>query len=101
MSQAQQYFDMARQAAERKEHVAAVVYTGLSALLATSVEESTRAVEALMEYGGIPKKPADKLATFEWVKYIVAIRSLGGTLETRVQQLIEKTNSEADKNATA
>ena len=100
MKQAQQYAIMARKAAEKKEHVAAVVYTGLSALLATSVEESTRNVEALIEYGSIPKHPTDQSATYEWAQYIVAVRSLGVALDTRVQQLIEKTNLEADRNAT-
>ena len=101
MEQAQQYFDMARQAMEEKAHVARVVYGGLGALLSTSAEESTRAVEALMEYGSIPKKPIDRLATYHLARYIVSVKSLGGTLDTKVQQLIEKTNLEADKNATA
>ena len=100
MEQAQQYAIMAGKAAEKKEHVAAVVYHGLSALLATSVEESTRNVEALIDYGSIPKKPIDQLATYEWAHYIVAIRSLGGALDTRVQLLKGKIDLEDDKNAT-
>lgn len=99
MAMVDEYVRMANKAAEKKEHVAAVVYLGLSALLANSMEESTRNVEALIEYGSIPKKPVDKLATYQLAQHIVAARSLGGALDARVQKLIETINLEADKNA--
>lgn len=99
MDQAQQYMDMARQAAEQKGHVATVVFNGLGALVATSVEESVANVEALIEYGNVPKRSIDQLATYHLAQYAVTVRSLGGALDTRIRQLIE--NLRGSKDATA
>ena len=99
MEQAQQYASMARKAAEEKAHLAKVVYSGLGALLTVSREEATRIVEGMMDYGRVPKKPIDRLATYQFAQYVVAVRSLGDELDTRVKHLMETINLEAGENA--
>ena len=99
MDQARQYMDMAKQAAEQKGHAAAIVFNGLGALLAASVEESAANVEALIEYGNVPKKPIDQLAAYHLAHYAITVKSFGGALDTRIRQLIE--NLRGGKDAAA
>jgi len=93
MEQAQQFINLARQAAEENAHVAAAMYLRTAAELSGSKAELATILETAMKQACSLKKPTDEIAMYIWGYQIAKARDMPDDfLETLVKTDLSRPN---------